>query len=85
MEFVLNLIMCSAVANTCLPPYRYPDLFVDGYSCMIAGNTESILKLEEIGYEDVNKNKILLSLYAQKKQSYHYLNQRLKHNGRVSR
>jgi len=60
MEFVLNLIMCSAVANTCLPPYRYPDLFVDGYSCMIAGNTESILKLEEIGHVDVNKNKIFI-------------------------
>ena len=56
MNFVLNLIMCSAVANTCLPPYKYPDLFVDGYSCMIAGNQESILKLEEIGYEEVNKN-----------------------------
>ena len=60
MNFVLNLIMCSAVANTCLPPYKYPDLFVDGYSCMIAGNYESILKLEEIGYEEVNKNKIFI-------------------------
>ena len=48
MNFVLTLIMCSGVANTCLPPYRYPDLFTDAYSCMIAGNYESILKLEEI-------------------------------------
>ena len=48
MNFVLNLIMCSGLTNTCLPPYKYPDLFVDGYSCMIAGNYESILKLEEI-------------------------------------
>ncbi len=32
MNFVLNLIMCSAVSNSCLPPYRYPDLFKDGYS-----------------------------------------------------
>ena len=60
MNFVLNLIMCSAVSNSCLPPYRYPDLFVDGYSCMIAGNYESIAKLEEIGNEDVNKNKIFI-------------------------
>ena len=65
MNFVLNLIMCSAVANTCLPPYRYPDLFVDGYSCMIAGNQESITKLEEIGYEDVNKNKIFIKFVCQ--------------------
>jgi len=52
--------MCSAVANSCLPPYRYPDLFVDGYSCMLAGNQESILKLEEIGHLDVNENKIFI-------------------------
>ena len=60
MNFVLNLILCSAVSNSCLPPYRYPDMFVDGYSCMIAGNYESIAKLEDIGYEDVNKNKLLI-------------------------
>ena len=60
MNFVLNLIMCSAVSNSCLPPYRYPDLFNDGYSCMIAGNYKSIEKLEEIGSEDVNKNKIFI-------------------------
>ena len=60
MNFVLNLILCSAVSNSCLPPYRYPDLFKDGYSCMIAGNYESIKKLEEIGYEDVNENKIFI-------------------------
>ena len=60
MNYVLHLIMCSAVANSCLPPYRYPDLFVDGYSCMIAGNQESILKLEEIGHLNVNENKIYI-------------------------
>ena len=60
MNFVLNLIICSAVSNSCLPPYRYPDLYVDGYSCMIAGNNKSIEKLEEIGNEDVNKNKIFI-------------------------
>ena len=60
MNFVLNLILCSAVANTCLPPYQYPDLFSDAYSCMIAGNEESILKLEEIGHLDVNENKIFI-------------------------
>ena len=68
MNFVLNLIMCSAVANTCLPPYKYPDLFVDGYSCMIAGNYESIFKLEEIGYEDVNENKIFIKFVCTEQQ-----------------
>ena len=60
MNFVLNLIICSALSNSCLPPYRYPNLFDDGYSCMIAGNYKSIEKLEEIGNEDVNKNKIFI-------------------------
>ena len=60
MNFVLNLIICSALSNSCLPPYRYPDLFDDGYSCMIAGNYKSIEKLEEIGNEEVNKNKIFI-------------------------
>ena len=60
MNYVLHLIMCSAVANTCLPPYQYPDLFSDGYSCMIAGNYESILKLEELGHLKVNENKIYI-------------------------
>ena len=67
MNFVLSLILCSNVAGQCLPPYRYPDLFVDGYSCMIAGNTESILKLEEIGYEKVNKNKIFIKFICKEK------------------
>ena len=60
MNYVLHLIMCSGVRLTCLPPYRYPDLFVDGYSCMIAGNTKSILKLEELGHVKVNDNKIYI-------------------------
>ena len=68
MNFVLNLIMCSAVTNTCLPPYKYPDLFVDGYSCMIAGNYESILKLEEIGFKDVNENKIFIKFVCTEQQ-----------------
>ena len=68
MNFVLNLILCSGIANSCLPPYRYPDLFVDGYSCMIAGNNESILKLEEIGHEEVNKNEIFIKFVCTKEQ-----------------
>tara|TARA_R100001440_G_scaffold7599_1_gene14887 strand:+ start:155 stop:379 length:225 start_codon:yes stop_codon:yes gene_type:complete len=60
MNYVLYLILCSGVTNSCLEPYRYPDYFVDGYSCMLAGNNESILKLEEIGNEKVNENKIYI-------------------------
>jgi hypothetical protein len=68
MNFVLNLIICSAVANACLPPSKYPDLFADGYSCMVAGNYESISALEAIGYEDVNKNKIYIKFICTEQQ-----------------
>jgi len=68
MNFILNLFLCSAVAGTCLPPYQYPDLFSDGYSCMIAGNNESILKLEEIGHLKVNKNKIFIKFICTEQQ-----------------
>ena len=60
MNFVLNLILCSGLANSCLPPYEYPELFDDGYSCMIAGNEQSILKITDIGKEEVNKNKFYI-------------------------
>ena len=52
--------MCSYVAGTCLPPYQHPILFTDGYSCMIAGNQESIIKLKEIGEAEVNKHKLFI-------------------------
>ena len=68
MNYVLYLILCSGITNTCLPPYQYPDLFVDSYSCMIAGNTESILKLEELGYESVNNNKFFIKFVCSEKQ-----------------
>ena len=34
---------------------------------MIAGTQESILKLEEIGYEEVNKNKIFIKFICKEK------------------
>jgi len=68
VNYVLYLILCSGVTNTCLPPYQYPNLFADSYSCMIAGNNESILKLEEIGYESVNNNKYFIKFICSEQQ-----------------
>ena len=62
----LYLILCSAVGNQCLEPHRF-NTYDSHYDCMIAGNTESILKLEEIGYEDVNKNKIFIKFICNEK------------------
>ena len=60
MNFILTLFICSYTAGTCLPPYQYPDQFVDGYSCMLAGNNLSNDKLKEIGQNEVNQHKIYI-------------------------
>jgi hypothetical protein len=54
MKFVLSMIMCSSVFNSCLPPYHMPNLYNSHYECMIAGYEESIKKAKEIGPEEVN-------------------------------
>jgi hypothetical protein len=55
MKFLLSLIICSQVANTCMPPYPWPETFNTQYDCLHFGYEESQRKLEEIGREDINK------------------------------
>ena len=54
MKITLAFLLCSYVAESCLPPYIYPVEFDNEYDCMIAGYSESLKKIEEIGPEDVN-------------------------------
>ena len=54
MKITLAFLLCSYVAESCLPPYIYPVEFDSEYDCMIAGYSESLKKIEEIGPEDVN-------------------------------
>ena len=54
MKFVLILMMCSYSANTCMPPFEWPEHFDSGYDCSIFGYEESARKLKEIGREEVN-------------------------------
>ena len=60
MKFTLMLLLCSLTQNDCLPPYRWPEQFNSTYDCMIAGYEESIIKMEEIGREEVNKHKLFI-------------------------
>ena len=60
MNFILTIIICSATVGECIPPYKWPNQFIDAYSCMLAGNEESISKLVEIGNEEVNRHKIYI-------------------------
>jgi len=55
MKFILSIIVCSSVYQSCLPPHSMPDLYNSHYECMIAGYNESIKKAEEIGPEEINK------------------------------
>ena len=52
--------MCSYTAGTCLPPYVYPEKFNDQYDCFIEGYNQSILKMQEIGREEINKHEIYI-------------------------
>jgi|TARA_B100001939_G_C16771330_1_gene542778 hypothetical protein len=59
MKIALFMIMCSALANECMPPHKlgqYDTL----YECLNAGYTESLNKSKELGKEEVNKHEIYL-------------------------
>ena len=60
MTYVLSLVICSAVAGQCLPPYNVDKLYKDGYDCMIDGYKMSLQKTEEIGRADINEHKIYI-------------------------
>jgi len=55
MKIILSMIICSQVAGTCLPPYQWPTAFDNQYDCLMVGYQESIIKMEKLGSEDVNK------------------------------
>ena len=55
MKILLSLVICSQVAGTCLPPYQWPTAFNSQYECLMFGYEQSLIKMEELGPEDVNK------------------------------
>jgi hypothetical protein len=48
-----------------MPPYQWPEYQEDFYSCFQKGYEESQKKIEEIGREEVNKNKIYIRFTCQ--------------------
>ena len=58
MKFILGLIICSSVYQTCLPPHEWHETFDSHYECMMFGYEESINKMQEIGRTEVNKHGI---------------------------
>jgi len=64
MKFILGLIICSSVYNTCLPPHEWHEKFNSHYECMIFGYEESMKKAKEIGPKDVNEFGTIIKFYC---------------------
>ena len=61
MKFVLILMMCSYTANTCMPPFEWPEKFDSGFDCSVFGYEEAARKLKEIGKEEVDLHRISIT------------------------
>ena len=61
MKIVLSLIICSALAGECKPPFDHKDLFEDWSSCMYQGYNDSLQLLSVMGDEYINTNKIFIN------------------------
>ena len=60
MKIVLSLIICSALAGECKPPFAHKDLFEDWSSCMYQGYNDSLHLLTVMGDDYINANKIFI-------------------------
>jgi hypothetical protein len=60
MKILLTVVMCSGMANTCLPPHTFTESYPDIYSCMVDGYKKAMEKTIEIGVEEVNKHNIYI-------------------------
>ncbi len=64
MKFVLTMIICTSVYNTCLEPFPMGERYNTHYECMIAGYKEAIDKAQEIGPEDINKYGTIIKFFC---------------------
>jgi len=60
MKIVLSLIICSALAGECKPPFNHKDLFEDWSSCMYQGHNDSLQLLTVMGDDYINTHKIFI-------------------------
>ena len=60
MKFLLSILICSSVAGECMPPYKWPETFNTQYDCLVFGYEESLVKMKEIGRDEVNKHDIYI-------------------------
>ncbi len=60
MKILLSLIICSAVAGECKPPFQHKELFVDWATCMHQGYNDSLELMSIMGNDYVNENEIYI-------------------------
>ena len=64
MKFILSMIICTSVYNTCLPPHPMEEIYNTHYECMIAGYEESIKKAKDIGPTEINKYGTIIKFFC---------------------
>jgi len=64
MKILLSIIICSALAGECKPPYQHKESFEDWSSCMHQGYNDSLSLLGVMGDDYVNHNKIYIKFYC---------------------
>ena len=60
MKFGLAFVLCSYIANSCVPPLTYSETFNTEYECLHAGYSHSIVQLEQIGPKDINEHRMFI-------------------------
>ncbi len=63
------MVICSAVAGQCMPPFNIDKVYKDEYDCMVDGYQIALEKTVEIGREDINKNRIYIKFGCNEDQS----------------
>ena len=64
MKILLSFVICSQVAATCMKPIPHPTTFDTQYDCLMEGYKQSIVKMEKMGSEDVNKYGMFIKFYC---------------------
>ena len=60
VKFGLAFLLCSYIAETCLPPHIYEIEFDSEYDCLVVGYEESLNKIIEIGEKDINMHRMYI-------------------------
>ena len=60
MKIILSLMICSALAGECQPPFNHKNLFEDWSSCMHQGYNDSLSLLSIMGDDYINQNKMFI-------------------------